>query len=187
MSLEEKLAENTAAVNRNSDLLERVVAGQEAAMEKLASGGTGRKRTTKATETPPADDAGNATSAGAEPAGTESPEAGATAADDGPTVASIIAAIGTDADKLKEHVSAWTGGTEDQAERAKRVELLKAIAGKFGVAPKFAELIPHLQQTVFLIERAKASGVDSVDVNAAYDFDGDPAQTVEAGGGSDFE
>jgi hypothetical protein len=192
MSLEEALAENTAATNRNSDLLERVIAGQEAAMEKLASGGTSTRkpRTPKPDSTSAPETSGEAGNASEGSAATESPEAAATPAaePEAPTVASIVAAIGTDADKLKEHVTGWTGSTDDADERAKRVQLLKDIAAKFGVAPKFADLIPHLQQTVFLIERAKASGVASVDVAAAYDFDGDPAQEAPAAGGSsDFE
>jgi hypothetical protein len=62
---------------------------------------------------------------------------------------------------MKEYVTGWTGSTEDADERGKRVELLKAIAGKLGVAPKFADLVPHAAKTVFFIERAKASGVDA--------------------------
>lgn len=179
MSLEEALAANTAAANRNSDLLEQVVAGQQAAMEKLAAGGTGTRKPRAAKADPAVGEAGNGESGDSAP--TESPEAGATAAPD----TSIAAGITTE-DQMKEYVSAWTAGTEDAAERAKRVGLLKGVAEKLGVAPKFAELVPHAAKVVFFIERAKATGVDSVDVNAAYDFDGDPAQTIETDSGSDF-
>jgi hypothetical protein len=189
MSLEERLAENTAALNRNSDLLERVVAGQEAAMAKLESNsGSGRKRSTKKDEPAAGDSSGNA---GNEPADTGSQEGAAAAASEPEvttqTVADIAQGITSEA-QMKEYVSAWTGGTEDQDERAKRVGLLKAIAGKLGVSPNFASLTPHAAKTVFFIERAKALGVDEVDVEAAYDFDGDPAQTVAAAApASDFE
>jgi hypothetical protein len=44
MSIEQALADNTAALTRNSDLLERVIAGQEAAMEKLNAGGASTRK-----------------------------------------------------------------------------------------------------------------------------------------------
>jgi hypothetical protein len=194
MSIEQLLADNTAALTRNSDLLERVIAGQEAAMEKLNAGGasTRKPRGSKATETPAdpiAAAAGNSTGDAAESADTASGAEGATAAVETvttQTVADIAGGITTEA-QMKEYVTGWTGSTEDADERGARVNLLKAIAGKLGVAPKFADLVPHAAKAVFLIERAKATGVDSVDVEAAYDFDGDPAQEAPAAASeSDF-
>lgn len=162
------------ALKANTAILERVVAGQEAALAKLDGAKaptTGRGRAKK-DEAEPA--AGNA-----EPAATESPAVAATTAYKAPVIA--------DADALKAHISAWTGGTEDTAERQKRVELLKAIAAKFGVAPKFGELLPHASKAVFLVDRAKAMGVDAVDLKAEYDFDGHPEQEVAAAAESEDE
>lgn len=200
-SIETLVAALVAALDRNSSLLERVIAGQEAAMAALASGGTGgAKRTPRAKkddETPAGttEGAGNAAAstetsaadsdaAAASPAATTAPTAETPAATAPVGVAAIVAGIGTDPEKLKAHIMGWTGSTEDAAEKGKRVELLKAIAASFGVAPKFTDLIPHAAKAVFLVERAKALGVDKVDVAAAYDFDGDPSQEVAEG--SDF-
>jgi hypothetical protein len=197
MSIEQLLADNTAALTRNSDLLERVIAGQEAAMEKLNAGGgsTRKPRGAKANETP-ADpvvaesNAGNSTGDAAGSADTASGAEGAAAASEPEvttqTVADIAGGITTEA-QMKEYVTGWTGSTEDADERGARVNLLKAIAGKLGVAPKFADLVPHAAKTVFLIERAKALGTAAVDVEAAYDFDADPAQEAPAAASeSDF-
>jgi hypothetical protein len=192
MSLEQALAENTAALTRNSELLERVVAGQEAAIEKLNSAPSTRKRATK-TDTAPAaeataeDTSGNATGAEAEAADTASGAGAATPAAEPAGVATIVAGI-TNEEQLKGYVSAWTGSTEDAAERGQRVELLKGMSAKLGVNPKFAELVPHTAKVVFFIERAKALGTAAVDVEAAYDFDGSPSQEVTpAASTSDFE
>lgn len=189
-----------AALDRNSDLLERVVAGQEAAMAALANGG-GSTRKPRAAKSAPesttgsadtaADNGGTAGNDTAAPADTGSQAGAAETASDsasGPVIAPILSEIGSDADKLKAHVSAWTGGTEDAGERGKRVQLLKDIAGSLGVAPKFSDLVPHVAKAVFLVERAKALGVDAVDVTVDYDYDGDPAQggTPAAGSESDF-
>jgi cytochrome c1 len=193
MSLEQALAENTAALTRNSELLERVVAGQEAAIEKLNSGTTSRKRTPKADAAPAAegataeDTSGNATGAEAEAADTASGAGAATPAAEPTGVATIVAGI-TNEEQLKGYVSAWTGSTEDAAERGQRVELLKGMSAKLGVNPKFAELVPHTAKVVFFIERAKALGTPAVDVEAAYDFDGSPSQEVTpAATASDFD
>lgn len=197
MSLEEALAANTAALERNSALLERVVAGQEAAFAKLESGGTTtRRRSSKATAEPAAadtasdsGDSGNSPSTSgneAAAADTASPAPAAETASEAapaattPVIQPILDGIGNDADKLKAHIQGWTGGTEDADERAKRVQLLKDIAASLGVAPKFSDLIPVALKAVFLIERARAGGIAAVDVKADYDFNGDPAQGLEA-------
>lgn len=159
-----------AAFDKNTAILERVVAGQEAALAKLD--GAKAPTTTRKKKDEPA--AGNG-----EPAATESPAVAATTAYKAPVIA--------DADALKAHISAWTGGTEDTAERQRRVDLLKAIAAKFGVAPKFGELLPHASKAVFLVDRAKAMGVDAVDLKAQYDFAGHPEQEVAAAAESEDE
>lgn len=192
MSLEQALAENTAALTRNSELLERVIAGQEAAMEKLNGGSAAPRRTRKKDETPAAGqtaaDAGNSTeTAASADTASAAGDAGTASETEAPVAVASIAAGITDEAGMKAFVTGWTGSTEDAAERAKRVELLKGIAGKLGVAPKFADLVPHASKVVFFIERAKAKGVDAVDVEAAYDFNADPAQEVAADTGSDFD
>lgn len=171
MSIEAALADLTAAVQANSALLERVVAGQQAAMEKLADAkpATGT-RTRKAKDEPAA-------------ATTEEPKTEAPA----PAAAAKLAtALPRDADELKAFVSAWTGGTDDPEERKARVEFLKAIAQELGVEAKFAALAgaeDGIKRTVFYISRKK-EGL-TVDFSADYDFDGDPAQDA-VGNEDDF-
>lgn len=184
--IEEALAANTAALNRNSDLLERVIAGQEAAMEKLAGGASTPRKTRASKVADAADAAGNASDASADTGSTA--EGAASVSEQQPetvTVASIVAGIGGDSEKLKAHISGWTGGTEDEAERKNRVGLLKSMAEQFGVKPSFADLVPHAAKAVFFVERARALGLDAVDVKASYDFDGDPTQEAPAAA-SDF-
>jgi hypothetical protein len=170
MSLEEALAENTAALNRNSDLLERVVAGQEAAIEKLAAGGgsTRKPRGTK-TETAPQillsrkpretrTTVGRRTrSLPTRRLGRTMPRPAAEASDAAPAgVATIVAGI-TNEEQMKAYVTGWTGSTEDAAERAKRVELLKGIAGQARRRSEVRRTRPAHGKVVFFIERAKAS------------------------------
>ena len=179
MSLEEALAANTAATKENSALLERVVAGQEAAMAKLE---VSPKTTRKKKEEPAAPQGESSDSASAGSAATETPAAGAASASEATGVAAIVAGI-TDADGMKAYVSGFTGATEDQTERARRVHLLKDIAAKCGVEPKFPAILPHAKTVVFLIERDKAG--QPVDVNAAYDLDGPVDQEVAPAAGAD--
>lgn len=170
----------TTALNRTADNQERLLAGQAAAIEKIEAGkggtattGRGRGRT-KAEETPVVTDtAATNTEQQPDPAPTQT------------ETKSFLPAI-ADAEALKAYVGAWTGAVEG-ADRASRVDLLKAIAAEFGVAPKFSDLMPHLQKTLFYIERAKA-GL-TVDFKADYDFDGSPsvpAAAAPAAGDDDF-
>jgi len=155
----------TEVTKANTAILERVVAGQEAALAKLEGtkpATTGRGRPKK-DETP----AGNV-----EPAATETPAAAAESAYEAPKI--------TTSDELKAYISAWTGGAPNDEDRAKRVQLLKGIAAKYGVNPNFTELLPHAAKAVFLVDRAKALGVDGVDLGADYDFAGHPEQEVAA-------
>lgn len=173
MSLEAEITELrgsvaalTEVVKAQTAISERLLAGQQAAIEKLeaakpASSGT---RTRKPKDEPQ----GNA-----EPAATESGAADAKTASEEKSFLPDV----KDADGLKAHVGAWTGATEDADERAKRVGVLKAMAEHFGCAPKFAELAAdsdRLKQSLFFIERAKA-GLP-IDFSADYDFAGDPKQ-----------
>ena len=165
MSIEAALADLTAAVKANSALLERVVAGQQVAIEKLEGGAKpastrGRK---PAAEQPKAETPA--------PAVTETPAPAPAAA------AKPATALPKDADELKAFMSAWTGATDDVVERKARVDFLKAIAQELGVEAKFAALAgaeDGIKKTVFYINRKK-EGL-TVDFSADYDFDGDPAQ-----------
>lgn len=179
MSIEAKIDDliaavttNTVELAKNNAHLERVIAGQADAMAKLEgmkpAAGT---RTRKPKDETPA----------AETPKTETK-----------VETSKPAALPKDADELKAFVSAWTGGTDDAAERAERVNFLKAIAAELGVAPKFGELVgaeDGVKKTCFYINRKK-EGL-SVDFGHDYDFDGDPAQDAvgneDAGGDSDFD
>lgn len=183
MSLEAKIEalveSNTAlaaALAANTAILERVVEGQQTAIEKLegakASGGRGR---TKKTEDAPAEEKKAPTK---EPAATESGAADAGSASNKSPVAATVKKIGTDQEKMKAFVAEWTGETEDQTERESRVGLLKSMAQHFG-GKGYSALVASDEtaaQAIFYVERAKALGVKAVDFSADYDFDGDPAQ-----------
>jgi len=177
------IAALTAALTRVGDNQERLLAGQQAAIEKIEAG---KPTTTRARKT-----ADPVVAAAAEPAAVvEKP------ADPAPVVAetskSFLPADVTDAASLEIYVKAWTGAVTGD-DKVKRVDLLKAIANHFGVAPKFgplAETKDRLTQTLFFIERSKKDLV--VDFAADYDFAGDPAQgrasapAADAADDSDF-
>lgn len=176
MSLEAALIEHAAALKANTAILERVVAGQGAAMERLENA--------KPATTRGAKKAAEATVVAEPAAKTEEKVAETPKTEAAPAVPKIK--LG-DGEALKAYVSAWTGSTDDAEERAKRVDLLKAIAAHLGVAPKFGELMGNVREVQFYIERAKA-GLP-VDFNADYDFDGSPDQggSEPAADESDFD
>lgn len=166
MSIEATVAELTKAVldlsaklDVNSGHLERVIAGQEAAMAKLEGKPAATTRTRPKKEEPAA--------AAAEEPKTEPKKVGSN-----PVTSNIPQ---TEAD-MKAYVAAWTGATDDADERASRVGFLKALADHFG-GKGYAALVQSddtAKQAVFFIERKKL-GL-SVDLNAEYDFDGEPGQ-----------
>lgn len=195
MSIETLLQENTAAVltlaeaiKAQTAITERVVLGQQAAIEKLegakaAATGTRtrRKAGDDAPSTPAAEDAGNAA-----PADTASGAAVASNASEPKTNAVL------DADGMKALCGAFTKAAADDADRAARVAWLKSLAGYFfpnGDVVGTAALVAtpdNAKKAEFFIERKKA-GLD-VDFGAEYDFDGDPKQEVAStGGGDDFD
>jgi hypothetical protein len=189
MSLEQQIA---ALVESNRALiaaLERSAENQERALTKLE----GTTTTKAAAASAPA-----SASKEAEPArrgrgrprkdereptpaakGTEAVDTDADAAGD---FRLLVRSIGKDATSLKAHISAWTAGTDDADERQERVDLLKSIADHLGIAPKFAELVPHAKEVLFYIERSKL-GL-SVDFAADYGFT-DPSEGADAGSSSD--
>lgn len=169
------LQENTAATAKNNELLERVIAGQNAAIEKIEAPKATRKKADPATETP-------AAAAAAEPT-TETPAAAAE-----PT------AEVTD-DEVKAEALAWMADVDpagaadpakkDVAKRTACADFFKAIVTHFGLngtltGPKAELNAEQRKQALFYLRRRRA-GL-SVDFNADYDFDGDPAQ---GGGASD--
>ncbi len=159
----------TTSLNRVAENQERLLAGQQAALDKIEGG----KATTTRTRRTKADDAAEQTPAAEQVQPEPEP------------VKSFLPDV-TDEASLKAYVSAWTGAVEG-ADRAKRVELLKAISAHFGVEPKFAPLsadAARLKQVLFFIERSKAG--QPVDFGADYDFAGDPAQGAAAADESDF-
>lgn len=154
-----------AALNRNSDLLERVVAGQEAAMAKLGDAKPAtRSRTPKATD--PVVEQGNAA-----PAATESAEAGAAAAAD------AAPALPTTVDEMKSYCGAWTATAANADAKNAMLAFFRDAAAKLGGAGT-AGLLLDAKKSVFWIERKKA-GLD-VDFDATYDFGGDPKQAAPA-------
>lgn len=177
MSIEQIIADNTAALNRNSDLMERVIACQEAAIAKL-EGAPAAKRTRARKEEAPA---GNGSPGSA---ATESAGDGASGASEvtEPPAASQSAAeqAAKSVESLTAYLKSWTSSAPDDAEKNKRVDLLKAVAEKNGVAPGFSTIFPHAKELVFFVERYKA-GITDIDLSLDYDLDGDPAQAVEAG------
>lgn len=188
MSLEAALAEhtealkaNTAVTQANTAICERLVAGQSAAMEKLA-------------EKQEAARTGKAPTAAEKKAAEKAAEVAAAAAAKPETTPPVTTGqkVPTNTEEMKAYISGWTGSTDNADERAARVQFLKDLAKHFGVNPAMSELVPHAKLTVFYIERKKAG--QPVDFSADYDFEGDPAQgggepaaAAEAEETSDFD
>lgn len=154
----EKIDALTTALNRVADNQDRLLAGQQNAIEKIEAGKPATTRTRKPKEKPAAAEA-------------EEKPAAAEAVVETPAAFFTVPAT---VDAFKEYVGAWTGEVDKESpERAKRVDLLRAIASNFGVGAKFPELFPHVKEAVWYIERSKA-GLP-VDFKADVDFDSDPA------------
>lgn len=149
----------TTALNRVAENQDRLLAGQTAAIEKIEGAKAPTTRRKKADE----------------PAAVVAEEK----APETPAVAETFFTVPDSVEAFKEYVGKWTGEVEPGTpERAKRVDLLKAIASHFGVNPKFPELFPHVKEAVFFIERSKA-GLE-VNLKVDYDYSGDPKQGGEA-------
>lgn len=184
MSLEAALAENTAALLAHAELLkqidhnhQRLLAGQQTAIDKVEAPKPTRTRKAK-DETPPADEPkGNA-----EPADTASGAADASSAsDDGVTTEALL---GYATGYLNEFNPKTAGDKADAAKyQARGKFLMGMLSGEFGVAkiPEIAEADDR-KRALFYLKRFVA-GKD-VDFKADYDFDGEPDQDV---GGDDFD
>lgn len=183
MSLEAILAANTdalgahtAALAANTAILERVVAGQQAALEKIDSG---RPATPRAA--PKKDAAPAATTAQAAAATETAPVAAATstpAASITTTEPTVAASVVTDAD-LKSAATAWMDG-KSQDERLDAVKKLNSVLEHFGLAgskitgPDSKLDDDQRKQARFFVRRW-AAGLE-VNFSADYDFDGEPTQ-----------
>lgn len=159
MSLEQALADHTAALKANTAILERVVAGQEAAMAKLEGAAAKPARASRKAADPEPE-------AKAEP---KAAEPAAAAKDTPPAVTQEM---------LKTEALALRNGTEDEALRANYGQFLVAMTAHFGAkaltGPDGLNDPDQLKQAIFFVKR-KAAGAE-VDFSADYDFDGDPAQ-----------
>lgn len=185
------------ALNRNSSNLERVIAGQEAAMAKLetAAGGatTRTRRSIKATDAVTTSDSANLGPNG-EDVVPETKPAVTTA----PTVHTLLASANGETKKnaknedeptgnyragefsrqeVKNEFIGWLGDTTDANERKARAAFVGEVAQHFGVQKPFDPTNgitdpEQLKQTLFFLRR-KRDGL-KVDFSADYDFDGDP-------------
>lgn len=181
MSIEALMGDLTAALNKNSTLLERVIAGQEAAMAKLegSTAAPAARRTRKAADAP-ATEQGNESA----PAATEQPVADAAAASEPAAAATFTQ------DDLKAAAMGWRkAATEakDEAALKKQGELFLGIAAHFGspklTGPESTLTSEQIKQAVFFTKRAQA-GL-SVDFSADYDFDGAVDQGAAASADED--
>lgn len=162
MSLEAALAANTEALTAHTEVMkavvanqERLLAGQQAAIEKIEAPKATRARTkdepSKETKAEPVKET---------------------------KVEPVKAAADTTDDDIKAAAAAWTNGASQEA-RMDAACKMKSVLEHFGVGGKLTGPESKLdadmrKQTVFFIKRW-AAGLP-VDFNADYDFDGDPKQ-----------
>lgn len=184
MSIEALMGDLTAALNKNSTLLERVIAGQEAAMAKLegSTAAPAARRTRKAADAPATDAPAEGNESA--PAATEQPVADAAAASEPAAAATFTQ------DDLKAAAMGWRkAATEakDEAALKKQGELFLGIAAHFGspklTGPESTLTSEQIKQAVFFTKRAQA-GL-SVDFSADYDFDGAVDQGAAASADED--
>ena len=215
MSIEALLTDLIAGVSRlavatetNSAHLERVIAGQEAAMAKLEGGavsGTTRKpRQPKAADTPAAEPAAAVEStpttaaaaetphpllaaANPEKAPKKNPRSGVT--EDAPT--KNYRAGDFSRDEVKNEFLGWLGENPDADEIKARQAFVVELGNYFGVKQVFADgaLDEEQRKQALFYLRRKREGLKA-DFSAEYDFDGDPLadqSTDDASGGDGFD
>lgn len=162
MSLEEALNKNTAALERVAANQEKLIAGQQAAIEKIDAGKGGK---------PPA-----ATKAADKTTTKETGKPAAKTVSDEDVKNAAVA-----------YMTAVTSGMSAEDAKAKKngecKQVLSAILEHFGVGGKLTGPESKLdadqrKQAKFYLDR-KAAGL-KVDLNADYDFDGDPKQGADA-------
>lgn len=163
MSLEEALDRNTAALLTVAGNQERLLAGQQAAIDKIEGTKAGKAATPPKDKTP--------------------------AATPQPTAAVVVAGVVSD-EMLKNAAVGWmSASTKGKAEAEAKVikgeaaKFLGEILAHFGCGGKLTGAESKLddeqrKQAKFFIER-KAAGL-TVDFSADYDFDGDVKQGAAA-------
>ena len=179
MSIETLIEGHTAALNRNSDLLERVIAGQQAALDKIEG-----PKTTRAPKKTAESEGAAVTQAETPPPAAvveEKPAAVAPVVETPPAAAAAAAPEVTDAD-IRAAATAWMDGTSVE-ERTAAAAKMSTILAQFGVGGKLTGPESVLdadqrKQARFYIQRW-AAGL-TVDFGADYDFDGEPTQGAAA-------
>ncbi len=174
MSIESKIddliaavAANTEAVAAQTAIQERLLVGQQAALEKIDGGkaaatGKGKAATSRAKK---------AEEDKKKPADTESQEEDAKTASTEKDV---------EDEDFATYAKAWLNSVKDgSAEYKRRGKLLMGILAHFG-AGKMSELDKkNHHKALFFLKRDEAGMV--VEFDADYDFDGDPAQDESDG------
>lgn len=172
MTIEATMEALTDALKQNTATLERVIVGQQAALEKLEGVKPATTRTRKPKEDAPAADdaAGNAPQEAA-------PTASATPA------ATPAAKPAADARVVTQDDLRKAAGEAKAKDEAGTLALMKSLLSHFGspklVGPESTLDADQLKQAEFYLKRLAAGC--SVDLKADYDFDGDPAQGDDGG------
>lgn len=171
MSIEQLLAENTAALRENTETVQKLIAGRDAALAKLEEKvAAGEAKPARASRKKADAEAGNAaTDAATDSPASTSPEPSAQSS--APAAAPAIDQTITDA------VTGYLKGTEDEAERKVRTGDITSIMSHFGgklVGPHSTLDADQKVQALFYVRRF-AAGCE-VNFSQDYDFSGDPAQ-----------
>jgi hypothetical protein len=167
MSLEATIQALIVVQEKNTDALERLLAGREDALEQLKNAAspaaTGTRSRAKKVDTVAETVVENGAAAAATTAATASVET--------KTVARPVDATN---DELKARIAAWLGtDPAQQAERKPQLAALLAQLGSPAVAGEKSTITDEQRyHATFYVERFKA-GLP-VDFGADYDFDGDP-------------
>lgn len=164
MSIEAVMERLAIAVEQNNVVVEKLIAGRDAALEQLKTAAEAPKTTRSRKK---AD----------EPAAVVETPAAETPVAETPAATAVTAEV-TD-DQLRDTAQKYIGGAgEDATARQARGANLKAMLDHFGVAklvgPEGLQDPEQKQQALFYLKRYDAS--IAVDFSADYDFAGDPAQ-----------
>lgn len=175
MSLEQLIADNTAALNANTEaqrentarVMELIAASAEAraVIDRMEPGGS-----KPATRSRKAKDEAPAAAATTETPAAETPAAAA-ATETKPGARTRNIDLSPDA--VREQFATWLSGDANAEEQGRRAGIAGAIVQHFGAANlrSFAD-DEQRYYALFYLERAKA-GL-KIDFNQEYDFDGDP-------------
>jgi hypothetical protein len=183
MSIEQALADLTAAVTANTTMLERVALGQQKALD-IVETEQGEKRSTGTRTRKKSDDliqqAAAAATAKSEPEGkVEEPAPASTE-----SAAAVVTAVSED--DIRAVAKAYATGTVGTGDEKKA--FMASVAAHFGAATLVGEKgikgDANLQKTLFFINR-KAAG-KTVDFAFEYDFDGAADQDVAEPADDDF-